>query len=97
MDFIGSIVASPFICIGWIIIGAIAGALARSLTKSTDRPFIMDMILGIVGAFIGGLIGSALGLLPQTDGGLERVLVNLVVATIGAILLIGIGRMARGR
>lgn len=97
MDFIGEILAAPFICIGWIIVGAIAGSVARQITKAGNRPFIMDVILGIAGAFIGGIIGGALGLIPSSDGGLELVLINLVVAIIGAILLIGIGRMLGNR
>lgn len=94
MDFIGDILASPFICLGWIIVGAIAGSIARSVMKAGDRPFIMDVILGIAGAFVGGLIASLLQLGPGPDrGGLELVLINLVIATIGAIVLLFIGRM----
>jgi uncharacterized membrane protein YeaQ/YmgE (transglycosylase-associated protein family) len=95
-DFIASILASPFICLGWIIVGAIAGGLARSVMGSSDQPFIQDLILGLIGAFIGGLIGGFLGLVPTTDGGIERVLVNLVVATLGAIIVIAIGRAFTG-
>jgi uncharacterized membrane protein YeaQ/YmgE (transglycosylase-associated protein family) len=94
MDFIGELLAAPFICVGWIIVGAIAGALARSLMRSADAPFLSDFLLGIAGAFFGGLIAGALGVGPSsTTRGLELVLVNLVIATLGAIILIGVGRM----
>lgn len=94
MDFIGDIISAPFICLGWIIVGAIAGSLARTIMRSGDRPFIMDLILGIAGAFVGGLLAGLVGLAPGDDaGGLGLVLANLVIATIGAILLIGIWRM----
>lgn len=93
MDFINSIVSAPFICIGWIIVGAIAGALARSLMRSQDAPFFMDLVLGIVGAIIGGFLAGLVGVGPsETSSGLELVLINLVIATVGAVVLIAIRR-----
>ncbi len=59
MDFIGGLIASPFICIGWIIVGIIAGALARQIAGSADSPWWMDMLLGLAGAFVGGTRGRA--------------------------------------
>ncbi len=98
MDFISAMVTSPFICIGWIIIGAIAGALARSLTGASDKPFIQDLILGILGAIIGGFIaGFLMGPNIFRENGLTLVLINLVVATIGAVILIMIRRAVTGR
>lgn len=97
MDFITGIFASPFICLGWIIVGAIAGALARSLTGATDKPFIQDLILGILGAIVGGfLAGFFMGPELFRESGLTLVLVNLVVATIGAVVLILIRRAITG-
>lgn len=94
MDFIAELVKSPFICLGWIIVGAIAGALARQVTKDSDRPFIEDVILGLIGAFIGGMIASVLGF-SKPDGGISLVVINLIIATVGAILLIVVVRMVR--
>jgi uncharacterized membrane protein YeaQ/YmgE (transglycosylase-associated protein family) len=97
MDFITGMVASPFICIGWVIVGAIAGALARSLTGASDKPFIQDLILGILGAIVGGFIaGFIMGPGLFTTNGISLVLVNLVVATIGAAVLILIRRAITG-
>lgn len=93
---IGSIIASPFICIGWIIVGAIAGAVARQIMGAGDRPLIQDVILGLIGALVGGFIASLLNLY-KPDGGLGLLLVNLVIAIIGAIILIAIGRALTGR
>lgn len=88
MEF-SDIIFSPLICIGWIIVGAIAGSLARSIMKAGDKPFVLDVILGIAGAFVGGLIAGLLGLAPEDDaGGLGLVIVNLIIATIGAMVLI---------
>jgi uncharacterized membrane protein YeaQ/YmgE (transglycosylase-associated protein family) len=94
-DLIGSIIAAPFICIGWIVVGIIAGALARQLTGSRDANFLSDMILGLIGAFVGGLLASLLGFY-KPEGGLELVLVNLVISTIGAAILIVVGRALTG-
>jgi uncharacterized membrane protein YeaQ/YmgE (transglycosylase-associated protein family) len=93
---IGSIIASPFICIGWIIVGAIAGAVARQIMGSGDRPFIQDVILGLIGALVGGFLAGLLNLY-KPDGGIGLVLVNLVIAIVGAIILIAIGRALMGR
>lgn len=92
MDFIGDIIATPFICFGWIIVGILAGALARSIMRAGNRPFWSDMVLGLIGAVVGGLIASLLGLYKPDDG-LELVLANLMIATIGAMIVIGFGRM----
>lgn len=95
MDAINNILASPFICLGWIVVGAIAGGVARALMGSRDEPFIQDMILGWIGAFIGGLLASFLGF-GRPDGGLELVLVNLVISIIGAIVVIFLYRLFTG-
>lgn len=94
MDFIGDLFSAPLICLGWIIVGAIAGSIARSLMKSSDEPFLSDLLLGIAGAFVGGLLAGIVGLGPdEGSGGLGLVLINLIIATVGAALLIGLRRM----
>lgn len=97
MEFFNAMIASPFICLGWIIVGAIAGALARQLTGAGDKPFIQDLILGILGAIVGGFIaGFLMGPGLFAESGLTLVLINLVVATIGAVILIMIRRAVTG-
>ncbi|MBE2268399.1 MAG: GlsB/YeaQ/YmgE family stress response membrane protein [Anaerolinea sp.] len=85
---------NPILCIGWIIIGAVAGAVARQLLGRKDSPFLLDVILGLVGATIGGFIAGLLGLAPTAaETGIERVLINLVIAIVGAIVLLFIGQL----
>ncbi|NJO83305.1 MAG: GlsB/YeaQ/YmgE family stress response membrane protein [Blastochloris sp.] len=61
--------------------------------RSGDAPLISDLILGVLGAIIGGFIASLLGVGPRAgESGLELVLINLVIATVGAIILIAIRR-----
>ena len=85
------IISFPFIVAGWIIVGAVAGDLARRFMKSPDVPFWQDLILGIFGAFLGSWIASMAGF-GKPDGGISLVIVNLIVATAGAALIIWIQR-----
>lgn len=94
MDFINSLLSAPFICIGWLIVGAIAGALARTILGRRNAPILMDLILGIAGAIIGGFVAGLLGVGPKpTDTGLGLVVINLVIATVGAVILLAIGKI----
>lgn len=78
--------------LGWIVIGLIAGALAKFIMPGRDPGgIIVTIILGIVGAVIGGFIAQAIGL--GTGGNIW----NLVLATLGAILLLWLYRMFTSR
>ena len=72
----------------WIIFGAIAGWLADVVMKS-DHGMIEDIILGIIGAIVGGFIMNSLGEPGVTGFNLY----SLLVAVIGAALLIFLGRV----
>lgn len=87
---------NPLICVGWIIVGAIAGALARQLMGSKDQPFINDVVLGLIGSVVGGFVAGLVGI-ARPDGGIERVIINLVISIIGAVIVIYLGRLIRGR
>ena len=87
---------NPIICVGWIIVGAIAGALARRIMGSKDAPLINDVVLGLIGSIVGGFVAGLIGI-ARPDGGLDRVIINLVISVIGAVIVIYLGRMIRGR
>lgn len=72
----------------WLILGALAGWIAGMIMKS-PHGLIEDIILGIIGAFVGGLILSALGQPGVTGFNLY----SIIVAAIGAIVLIFLGRL----
>jgi uncharacterized membrane protein YeaQ/YmgE (transglycosylase-associated protein family) len=78
----------------WIILGLIAGWLASVIMKTNaSQGPVMDIVLGIVGAVVGGFVFNLFGL-----GGVSGFdLYSIAVATIGAIILIGIGRMISPR
>lgn len=79
---------------GWIlsiILGGIAGWIAEKLMGS-DHSLVMNIILGIVGALLGNWLFRLL--IDTTAGG---AIGQLVVAVIGACILIWLGRVVRGR
>jgi uncharacterized membrane protein YeaQ/YmgE (transglycosylase-associated protein family) len=94
MEFIGSLIASPFICVGWVIVGFLAGAFARRIMGSKNAGCVSDIVLGLIGVFVGGLIATALQW-NRPEGGLSGVIVSLVVGVVGACVLIALGRIVR--
>lgn len=80
--------------IAWIVLGLIAGAIAKLLMPGKDPGgFIITIIIGIVGAVIGGFIGNAVGF-----GSVEGLdMRSIAVAVLGAIVLLVVYRMLRGR
>jgi uncharacterized membrane protein YeaQ/YmgE (transglycosylase-associated protein family) len=76
--------------IGWIIIGLIAGALGKLIMPGDDPGgIIVTILLGIAGAVVGGFLAGLIGL----GGG---PLWTIVVATLGAIILLAIYRAVVG-
>ena len=77
--------------IAWIIIGLIAGALAKLIMPGDDPGgIIVTILIGIAGAFIGGFLAGLIGL---GGGGW---IWSILVATIGAIILLAIYRAVAG-
>lgn len=80
--------------IGWIVVGAIAGWLA-SVVMGTRRGQSLgeDIVVGIIGGVIGGFILNVLGIGGEVSG---INLASILVAFIGAIVLLLILRAIRG-
>ncbi len=74
-----------------IILGGIAGWIAERLMGS-QHSLLMNIILGIIGALVGNRLFRLL--FDATAGGLVG---QLIVAVLGACLLIWLGRLIRGR
>lgn len=72
----------------FILIGAVAGWLAGQIMKGAGFGLIVNIVLGIVGAVVGGLVFDFLNI--SVGAGL---LGSLITATVGAIVVIGIGRL----
>ncbi len=75
----------------WIIVGLIAGWATGRIMRGAGYGPLMDIILGIVGAVIGGWIMSVLGV---GGGGM---IYTIVVAIIGACILVALARAVSGR
>lgn len=93
---ISAIARAPFILVGWLIIGAVAGELARRFMGSQDQGCLSDWILGIAGSFIGGFIASFIGL-GGPERGLGGFIMNIIVATVGAVAIIFLRRAITGQ
>lgn len=81
----------------WLLLGLVAGALAKFLVPGRDPAgCLITIALGIAGAFIGGWIGTNFGwgTVSQSEFNARSV----ALATLGAIVLLIIGRLLfRGR
>jgi uncharacterized membrane protein YeaQ/YmgE (transglycosylase-associated protein family) len=77
----------------WIILGGLAGWIASSLMKE-DRGCCMNVVIGILGALLGGLIFHLV--FGVVLVGLSF-LWSLLVAVVGALVLLALVRVARGR
>jgi uncharacterized membrane protein YeaQ/YmgE (transglycosylase-associated protein family) len=78
--------------ISWIILGLIAGFVSSKIVNKTGEGLIIDIILGIVGAVLGGYLFNLFG--AQGVTGLN--LWSLLVAVIGAIVVLMIYRLVIG-
>ncbi len=75
--------------LSWIIVGLIAGWLAGMFMRGGGYGLVGDIIVGIVGGLIGGFLASAVFGVDAMTG---INLVSVVVAFIGAVILIAILR-----
>lgn len=78
----------------WIIFGALAGWIASVIMKTDrhqDTPF--DIVLGIIGSVVGGFLMGTIGQSGVTGFNVE----SLIIAVIGSIIVIFVGRKLRSR
>jgi uncharacterized membrane protein YeaQ/YmgE (transglycosylase-associated protein family) len=79
------------VIIAWLLLGIVAGWLA-GLVMGGRRGILGNIVLGVLGAFIGGAVGSFLFGWDVTGFNIGSIL----LATLGAIILIGILRAIPG-
>lgn len=72
--------------IGWLVLGLIAGFVASRIVNKTGEGVILDIVLGIIGAVVGGFLFSFFGAAGVTGFNLY----SMLVAIIGAIVVLSI-------
>lgn len=81
--------------LSWIVVGLIAGWLAGAIMRGHGFGIIGDIVIGILGALIGGFVAEALFHIPDAVSGIN--LTSIIVAVIGAVILVAIVRLIPGR
>lgn len=81
--------------LAWIVVGLVAGFLASQVMKGRGSGLLGDIVLGVVGALLGGFLASVLLKIPDAVNGIN--IPSIVVAFIGAVILIALLRAVSGR
>ena len=81
--------------LAWIVVGLVAGFLASQVMKGRGSGLVGDLVLGVVGALLGGFLASVLLKIPNAVNGIN--VMSIVVAFIGAVILIALLRAVSGR
>jgi uncharacterized membrane protein YeaQ/YmgE (transglycosylase-associated protein family) len=73
--------------LAWVFVGLVAGVIGQRVAGSDGRGCLGTVAVGVIGAFIGGglyraLRGDEVELFDEVD------LLSLLVATLGAIVLV---------
>lgn len=74
----------------WIVFGALAGWIASMIVR-TDQGLLLDIVVGIIGAVIGGFIFRAFGAAGVSGFNIY----SLLVAILGAVVLLAIVKAVR--
>jgi uncharacterized membrane protein YeaQ/YmgE (transglycosylase-associated protein family) len=88
--------------IALIIIGLIAGAIAKAIMPGKDPGgMIVTILIGIAGSIIGGILGRTLlgygGVNDMGDVSRPGFFMTLVLAVVGALILLAVYRLIKGR
>ncbi len=81
--------------LSWLVVGLIAGFLASQVMRGGGYGLIGDIIVGIVGALIGGFLAATLLNIPDAVNGIN--ITSILVAFVGAVILIALLRLVSGR
>ena len=75
--------------IWWIVVGLVAGWLAGQVMKGGGYGVLADIVLGILGGILGGWLFGQMGI------GAGSTIGSIVVAFVGAVILVGITRLLK--
>ena len=79
--------------VAWIVVGLLAGGVARWIVRDDRTGCIYTMVVGVLGALIGGALMQASG----RDGITDFELRSVLVAAVGAVLLLLVLQALSGR
>ena len=79
--------------IAWIVLGLIAGFIASKIVNKSGEGVLLDIVLGVVGAVVGGYLFQTFGMAGVTGVNLYSIL----VAVVGAIVVLFIYHAITGR
>jgi uncharacterized membrane protein YeaQ/YmgE (transglycosylase-associated protein family) len=79
--------------LAWIVLGLIAGFISSKIVDHSGQGVLVDILLGVVGAFVGGFLFNVFGAVGVTGFNVW----SLVVATVGAIVVLVIKHALMGR
>ncbi len=79
--------------IAWLVLGLVAGFIASKISSGSGQGLVMDIVLGIVGAVVGGFVFSLFG-----AGGVTGFnIYSMIVAVVGAVIVLWLYRTVVGR
>lgn len=93
VHILGNIALDPGGILAWILAGLLAGWLAGLVVRGRGFGCLGNILLGLIGAFVGAFV---LSLLPVSVAGFSGFIETLVVAFLGALLVVAIGRFIGG-
>ena len=79
--------------IAWVILGLVAGFIGSKIVNKSGEGVILDIVLGIVGAVVGGYLFNVFGAAGVTGFNIY----SLIVAVIGAIIVLVVYHAIVGR
>lgn len=79
--------------VAWLILGGIAGFVASKIINRRGEGILVDIVLGIIGAVVGGFLFNQF----DAAGVTELNLYSILVAIIGAIIVLVIYHALVGR
>jgi uncharacterized membrane protein YeaQ/YmgE (transglycosylase-associated protein family) len=79
--------------IGWIVLGLIAGFIASKIVNKQGEGVILDIVLGLIGAIVGGFLFIQFGGVGVTGFNLY----SMLVAIVGAVVVLLIYHAVFGR
>ena len=80
--------------LSWIVVGAIAGWLGGLVVKGSGFGCVGDVIVGVLGGLLGGWLAGVIFHLTNPLTGINWQ--SILVAFVGAVLLILVVRLFRG-